>query len=120
MTLDILRKEVITIVDQLCTIRCGKPPEQASDCKGYNRTVTDVPCYLCKGTGKIIPARSSTETPIDCWTCEGKGNLQRNYSCLTRLLSDNASFHSRKNWVNALKHDLERLKEIKQEMEKET
>ncbi len=59
----------------------------------------DIVNDLCKTKCGKIPQRES-----DC-----KGNLNGNYSCKIRLISDNASFHFEKGWKDILQKDVLRL-----------
>lgn len=60
---------------------------------------------LCKAKCGKVPTNDS-----DC-----KGFVDGNYSCIVRLVSDNADFHYDKSWVTFLERDLVKLLAIDKE-----
>jgi hypothetical protein len=53
------------IVNNICTIKCGKIPEKESECKGYSKHETT--CKKCEGEGKL------KNSNYKCSTCHGTG-----------------------------------------------
>ena len=92
------------LINNICTIKCGKIPEKESDCKGYSKIETI--CKKCGGEGKV--KNSNFKCPI----CHGTGYIKDRYTCDTRLISDNIDFHFESEWINLLKQDLIDLVDI--------
>jgi hypothetical protein len=86
------------MVNNICTIKCGKIPKKESECKGYSKHETM--CKKCEGEGKQKYSR------YKCSTCHGTGYLKDRYTCEARLISDNSDFHLERQWINLLKQDL--------------
>ena len=61
---------------------------------------------LCKAKCGKIPIKDS----------QCNGFADGNYSCVVRLVSDNADFHYEKEWTNFLERDLMKLLAIKKEL----
>jgi hypothetical protein len=71
-------------------------------------TIQDCVDGLCKEKCGQVP-----EKEMDC---EGKGP-DGNYSCKTRLISDNASFHYQCGWMKLLRKDLKQLLTLQNSMD---
>jgi hypothetical protein len=88
---DAMRREGIQVISQNSTPRY-EPNELYSRMREY----TD---NLCRAKCGRAPKKKS-----DC-----KGISNGHYTCKIRLISDNASFHRERGWVNLLKNDFKQL-----------
>ena len=62
---------------------------------------------LCRAKCGLVPVKES-----DC-----KGYVDGHYSCDVRLISDNASFHFERGWIDFLERDLARLLAIEKNLD---
>jgi len=97
-----LYAKVIDCADELCQIQCGHIPQSEAECKGYSDT--PVQCTFCDGSGRKQGRR--------CPVCFGTGLRQTHYSCIVRLISDNADFHFERGWARLLQNDLYDILEL--------
>ncbi len=88
---DVMRREGIQIISENFTPRY-EPIELYSKMREYIDS-------LCKAKCGSSPKKKS----------ECKGISDGHYTCKIRLLSDNASFHLKRGWVNLLKQDFKQL-----------
>jgi len=88
---DVMRRKGIQIISEDFTPRL-EPVELYSKMREYIES-------LCKAKCGRVPEKRS-----DC-----KGFSAGHYSCMIRLISDNASFHFERRWVNLLKQDFKQL-----------
>jgi len=63
---------------------------------------------ICKSICDKVP-----KTDKDC-----KGYRQGKYSCMVRVISDNADFHAEKHWLSMLYDDFSKLLDIKKKKRK--
>jgi hypothetical protein len=103
-TLDIqeVYAKVIRCADELCKSRCGHIPQSEAECKGYSDAPTQ--CAFCGGSGR----KQGRQCPV----CFGTGLGETHYSCIVRLISDNADFHFEHGWVRLLQNDLYAILEL--------
>lgn len=94
--------KVIECADEFCQIRCGHIPQSEAECKGYSDA--PIQCVFCDGSGRKNGRR--------CPVCFGTGVRQTHYSCIVRLISDNADFHFERGWVRLLQNDLHAVLEL--------
>ena len=86
-----MRREGIQIISENFTPRY-EPNELYSKMREYTDS-------LCEAKCGSAPKKKS-----DC-----KGTSEGHYTCKIRLISDNASFHFERGWVNLLKRDFKQL-----------
>ena len=87
-----MRREGIQMISQKLTLRF-EPMKLYATMQQYVNG-------LCKTKCGRVPKRESD--------CKGKDS-NGHYSCKVRLISDNASFHFERGWINLLQGDFERL-----------
>jgi len=97
-----LYSRILDCADELCQIRCGHIPQSEAECKGYSDG--PIQCAFCGGSGRKQGHR--------CPVCYGTGLRQTHYSCMVRLISDNADFHFERGWKNLLQNDLYAILEL--------